>query len=89
MKTCKRCLISGRVQGVFYRAHTQAEALRLGLTGWVRNLADGRVEVVACGPAAAVDKLCQWLRRGPSHAIVTAVDCAPVEDEGFGSFEVR
>lgn len=76
---CRRCLVSGRVQGVWYRASTQQEALRLGVTGYAKNLADGRVEVLACGPEAAVEELCQWLWQGPRHAEVTAVVCESAE----------
>ena len=71
----RRCLVAGRVQGVFYRASTRARAEALGVTGHARNLADGRVEVLACGSAEAVQALCDWLWHGPPAAHVTAVDC--------------
>jgi acylphosphatase len=67
-------LISGRVQGVFYRASTMDEAMRLGLTGWVKNLADGRVELVAEGAPEAIDALISWCRKGPPHARVTSIE---------------
>ena len=56
MTVCYRCLVSGRVQGVFFRASTQREAQKLGLTGHAHNLPDGTVEVLACGEAAAVEQ---------------------------------
>jgi acylphosphatase len=70
---CRRCLVSGRVQGVYFRASTAEQAVRLGVTGYARNLADGRVEVLACGEDAAVEALCEWLREGPPAARVTQV----------------
>ncbi len=73
MDICRRFLVSGRVQGVFFRASTAREAQRLGLVGYARNLADGRVEVLAAGPAAAVDELQTWLRQGPPAAEVRSV----------------
>ncbi len=73
---CRRCVVSGRVQGVFYRATTRRRALELGIEGWARNLADGTVEVVASGEAGAVDELCDWLLEGPGAARVTEVRCA-------------
>jgi len=76
---CKRCVVSGRVQGVFYRASTRAEARRLGLTGHARNLPDGRVEVLACGEGAAVDALIAWLWRGPTAAVVRDVSAEDVD----------
>ena len=85
---CLRCLVSGRVQGVFYRATTQRQAQTLGLTGWARNLPDGRVEVLACGESQAVEKLKDWLWVGPARAEVTRVECqaAPVQSfYGFGT----
>ena len=71
---CRRCLVSGRVQGVFYRASTEAEARRLGVRGWARNLPDGRVEVLACGTPDAVDTLCDWLWQGSPMSSVRAVE---------------
>ena len=68
-----RFLVSGRVQGVFFRASTRAEAERLGLAGTASNLDDGRVEVVASGSDAALDALEKWLRRGPPAACVETV----------------
>jgi len=70
---CTRFLITGRVQGVFFRASTAREAERLGLKGWARNLPDGRVEVLALGSAAHVAKLAAWLAVGPPRARVDAV----------------
>ncbi|MEZ5541655.1 MAG: acylphosphatase [Pseudomonadota bacterium] len=75
---CRRCLVSGRVQGVFFRASTRSEALARGIHGHARNLPDGRVEVLACGNAAAVEGLCAWLWNGPAQAQVSAVECEPV-----------
>lgn len=79
MQVCKRCLISGRVQGVFYRASAAEHARALGVTGHAKNLPDGRVEVLACGEEAAVAGLCEWLRQGPPAAKVTAVEIAAAE----------
>ena len=73
MKIFRRCLVSGRVQGVFYRASTAERARALGITGYAKNLPDGRVEVLACGEAAAVEELCAWLWQGPPAAKVEAV----------------
>ena len=67
--------MSGRVQGVFYRAATRQRALELGCRGYARNLADGRVEVLAVGESAAVHALIEWLRQGPPAAHVTDVNC--------------
>jgi len=68
-----RFLVSGRVQGVFFRASTRNEALRLGLNGYARNLTDGRVEVVACGPSETLRELERWLWQGPPAAQVEDV----------------
>ena len=81
MKTCKRCLVSGRVQGVFYRASTAEQARRLGLTGYAKNLPDGRVEVLACGDEAAVNELVGWLWRGPPAAKVSSLEIQDAESE--------
>ena len=89
MTTCVRCLVSGRVQGVGYRAAVRREALRLGLDGWAANLPDGRVEVVAGGVPAAVRSLCDWLREGPPLARVTEVRCAEEVSSLPTGFSVR
>ncbi|MCP4288730.1 MAG: acylphosphatase [Gammaproteobacteria bacterium] len=89
MTICVRCLVSGRVQGVFFRASTREQALTLGITGYVRNLADSRVEVMACGEREAIDQLRKWLTRGPSAAQVTGVSCEPQESLMYQNFTVR
>jgi acylphosphatase len=76
---CRRCIVSGRVQGVFFRASTQARALALGVHGHARNLPDGQVEVLACGKEPDVIALCAWLQTGPPQARVNAVQCVDVE----------
>jgi len=68
-----RVVVSGRVQGVFYRDSCRAEARRLGLRGWVRNRSDRTVEVVAEGPRDRVEQLLTWCRRGPPRATVTGI----------------
>ena len=81
-------MVSGRVQGVFYRAATRQRAQELDLTGYARNLADGRVEVLVCGESGAVDDLCAWLWEGPPSASVTSVICKTVEVETSDRFIV-
>ena len=86
MSQCLRCRVQGRVQGVFFRASTRDQARQLGLCGHARNLPDGSVEVLACGPERAVAALRDWLWLGPPAARVTAVECEAVEvapPEGF------
>jgi acylphosphatase len=63
--------IEGRVQGVYFRASTVAQAQRLGVTGWVRNCPDGSVEVVAEGAQESIERLIEWCRRGPEGARVS------------------
>lgn len=87
-KFCIHCYVSGLVQGVWYRASTQKEAQRLGLTGWVRNLSDGRVEVLACGSREQVQALYEWLKVGPPRAKVTEVSYEEKNGEEHHSFEV-
>ena len=76
---CMQCYVTGRVQGVFFRASARHEAERLGITGYARNLPDGRVEVLACGPKSQVDDFCSWLSQGSTHAEVTNVSCQPID----------
>jgi acylphosphatase len=71
---CKKCLVGGRVQGVFYRATAARRAQDLDVSGYARNLADGRVEVLACGEDAAVSAFVKWLWIGSSGCRVTSVE---------------
>lgn len=77
---CKKCVVGGRVQGVFYRATAARRAQELGIRGHARNLPDGRVEVLACGDSAAVENFVTWLWIGSSACKVTSVEAsdAPV-----------
>lgn len=87
---CVRFVVSGRVQGVFYRTSAQQTARQLGVTGWVRNCEDGSVELLACGVGAQLAALEQWLWEGPSHAQVAAVTRDEVAvSERFMDFTVR
>jgi acylphosphatase len=76
-----RAVVAGRVQGVWFRESCRREAERMGVTGWVRNLGDGRVEIDAQGSRAAVDALVAWAHEGPRLATVESVtvDLLPVE----------
>ena len=89
MSACKSFLVSGRVQGVFFRASTRDKALSLGLNGYAKNLSDGRVEVVACGSGDALDELEAWLHEGPRMAEVSDVQVADAESPAIDGFETR
>ena len=81
--------IQGRVQGVGFRAATLREARILGLKGWVKNLADGRVEVMASGELAVLEQLHQWLKKGPQFAAVSAIDFEFLDYKVFENFEIN
>jgi acylphosphatase len=86
---CKKCLVGGRVQGVFYRATAARRAHELQLRGYARNLPDGRVEVLACGAEPAVSAFVSWLWIGSSAAKVTSVevsDASTAEVQGVRGF---
>ncbi len=85
----RHAFISGRVQGVAFRAWTLREAEALGLRGWVRNLPDGRVELDAAGEEAAVAALLRACERGPDYARVERVETTPCEDPGPAPFDIR
>lgn len=87
-RVCFRCLVGGRVQGVFFRASTREQAVRLGVTGYVRNLPDGQVEVLVCGEPQAVGQLKDWLRVGPPQASVTVVACEPLDYRPLSDFSM-
>jgi acylphosphatase len=73
MKVRRHLFVEGRVQGVFYRASAQREGVRLGLSGWVKNLPDGRVEILVEGEEKAVEEFLSWCRKGPPLAKVTRI----------------
>ena len=84
-----RYLVSGRVQGVGYRYFAMRTAESLGIKGFVRNLVDGRVEVVCEGPEAVLAEFEQQLRQGPAFASVASVDRSATEPRGDRGFQVR
>jgi acylphosphatase len=85
-----RAIVSGQVQGVWYRAHTRDQARELGVHGYVRNLPNGDVEIVAQGEDRAVDALIGWARSGPPLAAVSNVRVSALgEDDDFSTFEIR
>jgi acylphosphatase len=84
-----RVIVDGRVQGVFFRDSTRRAALDLGVTGWVRNLSDGRVEAAFEGTPEAVATAVAWARRGPERALVTSIEeFSGEEPEGLSGFEI-
>ena len=81
----KRVYISGRVQGVYFRAYTRDAAKKCGVRGWVKNLSDGRVEAVFEGEYGAVEKILSWCREGSPHS---SVSCIEIIDEPYlGEFK--
>ena len=84
-----RVRVRGRVQGVFFRAETRARAESLGVSGWVRNAADGSVEAVFEGPDERVESLVDWCRRGPAGAEVGEVEVVAEQLMGETGFRVR
>lgn len=82
---CRRFMVSGKVQGVFFRASAARQAERLQLCGWAKNLPDGRVEVLALGSDAAVGQLREWLRQGPPRARVDGIEVCDEAAENYGT----
>ncbi len=85
-QACRRFLVSGKVQGVWFRESTRRVATRLGLSGSASNLPDGRVEVVAVGSGKDIDQLSAWLRHGPAMARVDEVVEEAIDDPGLSGF---
>lgn len=85
----RRVIVAGQVQGVFFRTTTQAEARARGVSGWVRNLPDGRVEAVFEGPGDAVEAMVDWCREGTSLADVRETEVHEEDSEGLEGFEIR
>ena len=76
---CKKFIVSGKVQGVFFRASTKNEALSLGIIGYAKNLGSGEVEIIACGETQQLEILEQWLWSGPSASSVDRVDTSEID----------
>ena len=85
----RRVVVSGHVQGVFFRDQTRREAHRRGVAGWVRNCADGTVEAHFEGDAGAVEELVRWCRQGPRYADVYDVRVEDAEPAGLDRFTIR
>lgn len=86
MKTSRKCVVIGRVQGVFFRQATSDKAKELSLTGWVRNLPTGEVECLISGENESIDAMIDWLHDGPAAAKVESIQinaCAPEEHTDF------
>lgn len=88
MKSCRRCLVKGRVQGVFFRQSTLEQAEMLGITGWVRNLDNGDVECVICGETDTIEQMLAWLKRGPERAQVIQMYSEEMPWEDHGDFKI-
>lgn len=89
MNISKRVVITGHVQGVWYRGWTVQQALALNLSGWVRNLSDGRVEALFHGPAERVEQMIDACRQGPTAARVGSVDWETTSETPAGGFHQR
>jgi len=89
MQICMHGFVSGKVQGVSFRQHTLEEAERRELNGWVRNLEDGRVEVLVEGEEGAVQELAAWLEHGPEQARVDALELERQPVQGVTGFVIR
>ncbi len=88
-KVCKKAIVTGLVQGVFFRVSTQQQANFLGVSGYVKNTTNGSVEVLACGEVDAVNKLLAWLHIGSQHSRVDDVKKESVPYIEVSDFEVR
>lgn len=86
MSRCRRCIVKGRVQGVWFRETTRRHAQSLGLTGYARNLPDGSVEVIACGSDNGLKQLASWLWQGSPSARVESVECEAFGLSSFSDF---
>jgi acylphosphatase len=89
MTVRKRVLVSGRVQGVFFRDTCRRVASQAGVAGWASNLSDGRVEVVVEGDPGAVDEVVQWCHEGTRYSSVESVEVTEEKPEGTRGFSIR
>jgi len=81
-------IVSGKVQGVFFRATAKDVADEIGITGWVKNAEDGNVEAMAKGTQEQLQKFIDWCKKGPPKAVVTDVKIAPADEQVFDQFNV-
>ena len=81
--------VSGRVQGVYYRQSTKEKARQLGITGWVKNRADGCVLIAATGSENQLNELVEWCKQGPPRAQVTSVQVEPADPQVFDNFTIQ
>ena len=86
---CVHLIVSGKVQGVFFRANTQKKSLELGLHGYAKNLPDGNVEVVAQGDEEKINELIQFIKNGPGISKVKEIKIKHKELENFNKFEIK
>ena len=86
---CKKFWVTGRVQGVYYRASAREAARKLGLNGWIRNMPDGRVEALASGTIDALAEFERWLASGPTYADVSGVASETSREQPAHGFEIR
>jgi acylphosphatase len=85
---CRRVVVHGRVQGVFFRDSCRREARRAGVHGWVRNAPDGTVEALFEGPEEDVERMVEWVRHGPTYARVERVDVVEEQPSGHPGFVI-
>ncbi|EJG0413198.1 acylphosphatase [Vibrio parahaemolyticus] len=85
---CERFIVKGHVQGVGFRYHTSHQGLKFGLTGYAKNLNNGDVEVMVCGPKEKIEQFCEWLQEGPRTATVESVTRESVSYKPFRGFKI-
>jgi len=88
MKVCTQVHVSGTVQGVFFRASAQQQAIEFGISGYARNLADGDVELIICGEQKNIDAMLKWLEHGPENAEVENIQSKQVPLQEFNHFSI-
>ena len=88
MKVCYVAKVTGTVQGVYFRASAQNQAIDCGLSGYAHNQEDGSVEIMVCGDEDGVQKMLKWLEVGPDEAVVESVDITPTHPRDINHFSI-
>jgi len=88
MRVCYQAKVTGKVQGVYFRASTQEQAIEHAISGYVKNSPDGSVEVLACGEQPNVEKLMKWLEQGSEYSEVDKVEVNEVEWQDYNHFSI-